>query len=204
MARPVSDIVKKEIVDFKDAVSRLRSGALDDLEFKKIRLLYGIYGQKQKSPEGVQMIRVKIPGGIMNAGQLRALSILAEKYSTGIGHITTRQNFQFHFIKLDDVPAILELLDSVALTSREGCGSIGCLWRRAGGVGTCTSSSRLARQEFGQCTSLSRGAGSPFLSPPQPGRSWSTSHRWRCPRWRTVRKRTRFCRRFVLIGSVRT
>jgi hypothetical protein len=47
MARPVSDIVKKEIVDFKDAVARLRSGALDDLEFKKIRLLYGIYGQKK-------------------------------------------------------------------------------------------------------------------------------------------------------------
>jgi len=123
MARPVSDIVKKEIIEFKDAVSRLRSGALDDLEFKKIRLLYGIYGQKQKSDEGIQMIRVKIPGGIMNSEQMRALSILAEKYSTGIGHITTRQNFQFHFIKLDDVPAILELLDSVGLTSREGCGN---------------------------------------------------------------------------------
>lgn len=123
MARPVSELIKKEIAAFKEQVAKLRSGELPDAEFKKFRLLYGIYGQRQKSAEGIQMIRVKIPGGIMNAEQLRALSVVAEKYSTGLGHITTRQNFQFHFIKLDDVPAILEILDSVALTSREGCGN---------------------------------------------------------------------------------
>jgi sulfite reductase (NADPH) hemoprotein beta-component len=69
------------------------------------------------------MLRVKIPQGVLTAAQLRALAEVAERYSRRFGHITTRQNIQFHFVKLHDVEPAMRLLADAGLTTREACGN---------------------------------------------------------------------------------
>ena len=69
------------------------------------------------------MLRVKIPQGLIDSRQLRAFADVAERWSRGFGHITTRQNLQFHFIPLADVPAALDHLADAGLTTREACGN---------------------------------------------------------------------------------
>ncbi|MFB3093555.1 MAG: nitrite/sulfite reductase, partial [Dehalococcoidia bacterium] len=79
------------------------------------------YGQRQ---EDTQMVRVKLPYGGVSADQMDACAVFAEKYSGyRRGHITTRENFQFHFVPLDDVPDVMRLLAGVGLTTREACGN---------------------------------------------------------------------------------
>ena len=68
------------------------------------------------------MLRVKVPHGRLTAEQLETFAYIAETYSRGWGHLTTRQNVQFHFVELEQTPEILRLLASVGLTSREACG----------------------------------------------------------------------------------
>jgi sulfite reductase (NADPH) hemoprotein beta-component len=69
------------------------------------------------------MLRVKIPQGVLNAEQLHALADVAERYSRGFGHITTRQNMQFHFVRLHDVELAMRRLADAGLTTREACGN---------------------------------------------------------------------------------
>ena len=85
-----------------------------------MRLNQGIYGQRQGGTN--QMVRVKVPHGRVTPEQLEMLATIATDYSRGWGHLTTRQNVQFHFVQLRDVPEVLRLLGSVGLTSREACG----------------------------------------------------------------------------------
>src|SRR5262249_46833917 len=89
-------------------------------EFRTFRLTRGIYGQRQ---DDVQMIRVKIPQGILSGDQLRALGRVAKEYSRGFAHVTTRQNVQFHFVKMAVVPKAMEDLEAAGLTTREACGN---------------------------------------------------------------------------------
>jgi sulfite reductase (ferredoxin) len=116
----LSEGVVQEIENFRREVERLQSGAIPEEKFKRFRLQHGIYGQRQKD---VQMVRVKIPAGILTADKLRALADIAEHYSTGKGHVTTRQDVQFHFIKLDQIPAVMTRLAESGLTTREACGN---------------------------------------------------------------------------------
>ena len=112
----------EEIENFEREARRFRQDE-DGLtgEFRPFRLMHGIYGQRQ---EDNQMVRVKLPYGGISADQMDALAVLAEKYSGyRRGHITTRENFQFHFVNLDRVPEVMRLLASVALTTREACGN---------------------------------------------------------------------------------
>ena len=81
----------------------------------------GTYGQRQTGD--AQMLRVKIPQGILDGPQLEALADVAERYSRGFGHITTRQNVQFHFLKLHDVEPAMRRLAEAGLTTREACGN---------------------------------------------------------------------------------
>ena len=81
----------------------------------------GDYGQRQ--PGDVQMLRVKIPQGVLTAPQLEALAEVGERFSRGFGHITTRQNIQFHFVKLHDVEQAMRILADAGLTTREACGN---------------------------------------------------------------------------------
>src|SRR4029453_759499 len=119
-AQPLDTEIEEELVKFEDGVQRYLAGEIDDDTFRVFRLNQGIYGQRQGGHN--QMLRVKIPFGKVEPDQLEMLGYLAENYSRGWGHLTTRQNVQFHFVQLEQVGEALRLLASVGLTSREACG----------------------------------------------------------------------------------
>lgn len=112
--------IVKEIENFGLQVERLKRKEIPEEKFKRFRLQHGIYGQRQK---GFQMVRVKIPSGLLNGAKLRCLAEIADRYSTGKGHVTTRQDIQFHYVKLDDVTAVMTRLAESGLTTREACGN---------------------------------------------------------------------------------
>ncbi|HLA76588.1 MAG TPA: nitrite/sulfite reductase, partial [Vicinamibacteria bacterium] len=109
-----------EVDDFVRTLARFERAEITADQWRAYRLVRGIYGQRQ---EGVQMVRCKIPQGILPADQLRALAAVARRYSRGFGHITTRQNVQFHFVRQDDAPRAMRLLAEAGLTTREACGN---------------------------------------------------------------------------------
>lgn len=115
---PIPPAIQEEIETFETEALRTLAGELSTDLFKPFRLQYGIYGQRQP---GVQMVRVKIPFGGITANQLRRLAELADRYATGVGHVTTRQDIQMHFVELKDVPTIMRGLAEVGLTTREAC-----------------------------------------------------------------------------------
>jgi len=94
-------------------------GEIDEHTFKKERLKNGIYGQRQK---GFFMIRVKIPAGEITADQLKRLAEIGNDYSNGILHVTTRQDIQYHWVKLEDIPQVVELINECGLTTKDACG----------------------------------------------------------------------------------
>ena len=112
--------VAREIDSFEAEVERFQSGDLSPERFRAFRLAHGIYGQRQP---GVQMVRVKVPGGALNAGQMERLAEISRSFSTGVAHLTTRQDVQFHFVHIDDTPALMRRLAAVGITTREACGN---------------------------------------------------------------------------------
>ncbi len=110
-----------DIDQFVAALRRFETGEMGPDEWRALRLLRGTYGQRQNID--AQMLRVKIPQGVLHEGQLNALADVADRYSRGFGHITTRQNMQFHFVKLHDVERAMHDLASAGLTTREACGN---------------------------------------------------------------------------------
>jgi len=115
---PIPPAILEEIETFEAEALRTLAGDVSTDLFKPFRLQYGIYGQRQP---GVQMVRVKIPFGGITANQLRRVAELADRYATGVGHVTTRQDIQMHFVELKDVPTIMRGLAEVGLTTREAC-----------------------------------------------------------------------------------
>ena len=112
----------EEVQRFAEQVQRLNDGELDPDDFKKFRLENGIYGIRGTTDE--HMIRIKIKRGELTADQLEVMATIAERFAEPkVGHITTRQNFQFHHIKRSVVPEILQMISEVGLTSREACGN---------------------------------------------------------------------------------
>jgi sulfite reductase beta subunit-like hemoprotein len=114
------EAIEAEIVRFEERARQLQSGAITDEQFRPFRLKHGTYGQRQP---GFQMLRVKIAAGVLQPAQLRVLAEIADEYSTGRGHLTTRENIQFHFVKLENVGAAMRLLADTGLTTREACGN---------------------------------------------------------------------------------
>src|SRR5256886_7365038 len=110
-----------DIDEFVTTLERYERGELTPDEWRAFRLVRGTYGQRQ--PDDAQMLRVKIPQGMLTSEQLEALANVGERYSRGFGHITTRQNMQFHFVKLHDVELAMRRLADAGLTTREACGS---------------------------------------------------------------------------------
>jgi sulfite reductase beta subunit-like hemoprotein len=108
-----------EIDEFEGRAKKFRIGDEDPTTFQLYRLSRGTYGQRQ---ENNQMMRIKRPGGVVTADQFDALAEVSEKYS-GLhrGHITTRENFQFHFVNLDDASEVMRIVGRAGLTSREAC-----------------------------------------------------------------------------------
>ncbi len=145
----IRDDWAKEIEEFETMMELRREGKLDEKLFAETRLRRGAYGQRydnglrhdgeaqkeltydtQKNTKGPNTIwdapgmqRIKIPYGGMNAEQLELMADLAEEYSDGIAHITTRQDFQLHYIEIDDTPALHRRLAAAGITTREACGN---------------------------------------------------------------------------------
>ncbi|ODT74753.1 MAG: sulfite reductase [Pelagibacterium sp. SCN 64-44] len=103
---------------FSDQVKRRLSGELSEDQFRPLRLMNGLYLQLH-----AYMLRIAVPYGTMNARQLRKLAHIARVYDRGYGHFTTRQNIQFNWPKLKDVPAILEELASVEMHAIQTSGN---------------------------------------------------------------------------------
>ncbi len=109
-----------EIDRFEQEIQAYLAGDIDPEDFRRIRLWNGVYGQREIVD--VHMIRTKIVGGALTADALDAMADVAETWSRGWGHITTRQNVQFHFVDIRDVPAVLRRLAQAGVTTREACG----------------------------------------------------------------------------------
>jgi sulfite reductase beta subunit-like hemoprotein len=109
-----------DIDDFIAHLRRFEAGEMTPDEFKVFRLGRGTYGQRQ---QGVNMVRVKIPQGLLAAAQIERIADVVDEYSRGFCHVTTRQNIQMHFVRLELVPEVLRKLDEVGLTTKEACGN---------------------------------------------------------------------------------
>ncbi len=111
---------RADIQELTDRIYAYQRGKEDEDRFKHYRLTRGVYGQRQI---GVHMFRTKIPFGHITPKQLIALADISEKYTNGRLHITTRQNVQMHYVKLNDSPAIWQELVDAGMTAREACGN---------------------------------------------------------------------------------
>jgi sulfite reductase (NADPH) hemoprotein beta-component len=109
---------EREIDAFVETLGKFERGELDADAWRTYRVARGAYGQRQ---DGVHMLRIKIPHGQADAGQLRALADVAARFSRGYGHVTTRQNFQAHFVRPEDLePALRRLAEAGITTSGAG------------------------------------------------------------------------------------
>ncbi len=111
----------EEIDLFLETLGKFEAGEITAEQWRVFRLVHGTYGQRQEGDWC--MLRAKIPQGILDAGQLRALALVAERFSRGFGHFTTRNNLQLHFVRLGDVEPAMRLLAEAGLTTREACGN---------------------------------------------------------------------------------
>jgi sulfite reductase beta subunit-like hemoprotein len=120
LIREIDPAQRADIDKFRTQLDLYLKDEVEEDAFRVFRLNNGIYGQRQGGHN--QMVRVKVPYGSIQPDQLDMLAHIADTYSRGWGHITTRQNIQFHFVQLERVPEVLEDLASVGLTTREACG----------------------------------------------------------------------------------
>jgi sulfite reductase (NADPH) hemoprotein beta-component len=110
--------VRARVAQFTDQVERRLDGSLTEDEFRPLRLMNGLYLQLH-----AYMLRVAIPYGSLNPGQMRQLAYIADTWDKGYGHFTTRQNIQFNWPKLPDVPAILSALADVEMHAIQTSGN---------------------------------------------------------------------------------
>ena len=117
------DVIDREVVnartaEFREQVGARLSGALTEDEFKPLRLMNGVYLQLH-----AYMLRVAIPYGVLSSDQLRMLAVIAREYDRGYGHFTTRQNIQYNWPALVDIPEILDRLASVEMHAIQTSGN---------------------------------------------------------------------------------
>jgi sulfite reductase (NADPH) hemoprotein beta-component len=113
-----AEMVSSRVAQFRSQVQRRLNGELTEAEFRPLRLMNGLYLQLH-----AYMLRVAIPYGTLNSKQMRKLADLADKYDKGYGHITTRQNIQYNWPELPDVPDMLEELASVEMHAIQTSGN---------------------------------------------------------------------------------
>jgi sulfite reductase (ferredoxin) len=141
--------LRREIDIFEQQMELRKQNKIDEKVFAETRLRRGIYGQRYdngqrhdgkrvqklnlptgvvKGPETLWdapgMMRIKIPFGGVTPEQLETLADLSEEYADGVSHVTTRQDFQFHYVHIDDTPALMRRLAAVGITTREACGNV--------------------------------------------------------------------------------
>ncbi len=113
-------VVERDIIELEKKIRQFNEGQLDEEKFRSLRLARGVYGQRQP---GVQMIRIKLPYGKVSSRQLLRIADVADKYSTGRLHITTRQDIQIHYVDLERTPELWSELEKDQVTLREACGN---------------------------------------------------------------------------------
>ncbi len=149
LAGKIPDALSREVDIFETEIALRKQGKMDERLFAETRLRRGAYGQRYdngqrhdgkkvqqmaypsgdltKGPmtlwDAPGMQRIKIPGGGLNAAQLETMAELAEEYSDGIAHVTTRQDFQLHYVHIDDTPSLMRRLAAAGITTREACGN---------------------------------------------------------------------------------
>ena len=149
LAGKMPEALGREIDIFETEIALRKQGKLEERLFAETRLRRGVYGQRYdngqrhngktvqeigypsgeltKGPhtmwDAPGMQRIKIPAGGLNADQLETLAELAEEYSDGIAHVTTRQDFQLHYIHIEDTPSVMRRLAAAGITTREACGN---------------------------------------------------------------------------------
>ena len=111
-------LVAERVAEFRDQVARRLSGELTEDEFKPLRLMNGVYLQLH-----AYMLRISIPYGTLSSAQLRMLAHVARRYDRGYGHFTTRQNIQFHWIKLEQLPDAMADLAKVGMHGMQTSGN---------------------------------------------------------------------------------
>jgi len=142
--------LEQEISEFESQMELMRRGKIDDKIFAETRLRRGVYGQRydngqrddgnrvrtlefpsgdlMKGPETVWdapgMLRIKIPFGAVSPEQLDTMADLAEEYSDAVLHVTTRQDIQYHYMHIVDMPPVMRRLAAVGITTREACGNV--------------------------------------------------------------------------------
>ncbi len=110
--------VRNRVAEFREQVARRIDGSLTEDEFKPLRLKNGVYLQLH-----AYMLRVAIPYGTLNSRQMRQLALVAERFDKGYGHFTTRQNIQFNWPRLKDIPDILDTLADVGMHAIQTSGN---------------------------------------------------------------------------------
>jgi len=149
LAGKIPESLAREIDIFETEIALRKQGKVDERLFAETRLRRGVYGQRYdngqrhngktvqrlsfpsgeltKGPhtmwDAPGMQRIKIPAGGLNGEQLETLADLAEEYSDGIAHVTTRQDFQLHYVHIDDTPNVMRRLAAAGITTREACGN---------------------------------------------------------------------------------
>src|SRR5258708_8095803 len=111
-------LVSERVAQFRAQTRRFLAGSLTEDEFRPLRLRNGLYIQRH-----APMLRVAVPYGLLSSTQLRMLAHIARKFDKGYGHFTTRQNIQYNWPKLEDVPDILALLAEVAMHAIQTSGN---------------------------------------------------------------------------------
>src|ERR1700691_3052207 len=149
LAGKMPEGLARELDIYEAEIAWRKQGKLEERIFAETRLRRGTYGQRYdngqrhdgtkvqpmvypsgeltKGPmtiwDAPGMQRIKVPGGGLNAQQLETMADLAEEYSDGIAHVTTRQDFQLHYVHIEDTPSLMRRLAAVNITSREACGN---------------------------------------------------------------------------------
>jgi sulfite reductase (NADPH) hemoprotein beta-component len=113
-----AEFVRQRVAQFRDQVARRVSGELTEDEFKPLRLMNGVYLQLH-----AYMLRIAVPYGTLSSRQMRKLAHIARTYDRGTGHFTTRQNLQFNWPRLTDIPAILDELAQVEMHAIQTSGN---------------------------------------------------------------------------------
>jgi sulfite reductase (ferredoxin) len=150
LEKKIPNEMKIEINEFESQMELMHRGKIDPRIFAETRLRRGVYGQRydngkrddgneirklvypsgdlMKGPDtywdAPGMLRIKIPFGAVNPKQLIMMADLSEEYADGVLHVTTRQDIQYHYVHIDDMPDIMRRFASVGITTKEACGNV--------------------------------------------------------------------------------
>ncbi len=118
--QPLPEGILQELAELEEHIKEFRRGEIGEVKMQKIRLQFGVYAQRQ---DGVQMVRIKIPGAVLSGDQLTCLADAAERFGSAFVHFTTREDAQIYYMILESAPELMRFLARSGITTREACGN---------------------------------------------------------------------------------